>query len=455
MLLAGAAAFVATSIAAYLSLDDLLARDRVREHARQVQLLMRRTGTLLVDMETGQRGFIITGLPAFLEPYSRAVQEFDGTYAALKQQLALDGDETAEMMARLDKMSSRRLAQVSRNIDRRKELGEQALHDLPGFLSGKQLMDDIRRELARLEEVQDERVRQANLGTQAVSERTVVLAVALPAVGCTLIILVSALLRNEHRRRDQAESALQKANHALEGAVAERTEQLRAALDRNRDYTAQLDASIEAERKQLAREVHDQIGQIGTATKMLVLGLRGRLPSGHESDLQELITLADENIATARSISAALRPPLLDDFGLRAALDHYAQSLARRGEIAVHVDLEGEAALSPAQANSLFRIVQEACTNVLRHAQAQRLQLLGRPVEGYTAYQLEIIDDGKGPGDVRADASGLRNMRERAAMLNGRFEFGPAKGPSQARGTRIGVILPINVVQPKRTEAAP
>ncbi len=454
MLLAGAVAFVATSVAAYLSLDELLARDQVREQARQVQLLMRRSGTLLVDMETGQRGFIMTGLPAFLEPYSRALLEFDGTYAALKQQIALDGGEEAEPMARLDKLTSRRLAQVSRNIERRKELGEQALNDLPGFLSGKQLMDDIRRELARLEEVQDERIRQAKLSAQAVRQRTVVLAVALPAVGCILIVLVSALLRNEHRRRDQAESALHKANHALEGAVAEQTEQLRAALDRNRDFTAQLDASIEAERKQLAREVHDQIGQIGTATKMLVLGLRGRLPAGHERDVQELITLADENIATARSISAALRPPLLDDFGLRAALDHYAQNLARRGEIAVDVDLEGEAALSPAQANSLFRIVQEACTNVLRHAQAQRLQLLGRPVEGYTAYQLEIIDDGKGPGDVRADASGLRNMRERAALLNGRFEFGPAKGPSPRRGTRIAVVLPINVVQARPVEAA-
>ncbi len=439
LLLAGTVAFVGTSAALYLGLEDVLDRNKAREHARQAQLLIRRTAMLMLDLETGQRGFIITGQPAFLEPYEHARAEFDDTYKSLRAHLA-EELPVPPPLQRLDVLSRERLAQVERNVGQRWAMGDAVLKDVKGFESGKALMDRIRLELAELEQIEEARVRHADEGTLVVQKRTIVLAGALPAIGTAMIIGAAVALRHQSRRRDEAEQALTTLNQALEQTVANRTGRLREALTRIQHFATELDASIETERRQLAREVHDQIGQIGTSIKMLALSMRRRIGDEHRDSVQELIALADEGINAARSISAALRPPLLDDFGLAAALDHYAKGLARRGGIEVKAELSGDSALTPIQANQLFRIVQEASTNVLRHAAASQLDLRGEQVEGEMLYQLDIIDNGVGLGQVRADASGLRNMRERAAMSGGRLDMG--SGPN-GRGTRVTVILPL------------
>lgn len=438
MLLAGTVAFIGTAVGEYLSLNELFARSTARTYALQAKLLIRRTGALLVDLETGQRGFIITGQAAFLEPYERARHDLDAAQTALKAHLTEDGRALPDAMRRLEYLSAQRMADVEKNVGQRWAIGDAVLKDVAGYVAGKRLMDEIRGELGQLEDFQDQQIATAEAGMQEVRQRTSLLAAGLPAVGCLLIIGATFALRHESRRRDGAERALLKAKATLEETVAQRTEQLRAALARIRGFATAQDESVEAERRRLAREVHDQIGQIGTATKMLVLGLRKRLPQEYEGSLNELLALADEGIHTARNISASLRPPLLDDFGLAAATEFYAKALARQGELEVEVMIDEDGALSSAQANQLFRIMQEAATNVLRHARARRLLLRGSRQAG--GYLLEVIDDGQGPGSVRADASGLRNMRERAALLCGRFEFGP--GP--AGGTRAAVLLPLS-----------
>jgi signal transduction histidine kinase len=176
--------------------------------------------------------------------------------------------------------------------------------------------------------------------------------------------------------------------------------------------------------------------------KMLIIALRQRLGAPVEPMLDELQGMADEAIRAARHISAALRPPLLDELGLEAALNHYLQTLQRQSGLSTSLQLSQADRLSAEQANPLFRIVQEACTNVLRHARAHSLRVVGWPLPeegGIDGYELQVVDDGRGPGDTRADASGLRGMRERAALAGGRFDFGPAPGG----GTRVRVWLPL------------
>lgn len=440
LLMAGTAAFVATAIGEHRSVAELVQRSDARAHALQAQLLLRRTGALLVNLETGQRGFLITGDPAFLEPYERARLEWASTHEALKRHLVPSGQAQPEELARLERLSQQRIAQMARNIARRWAEGEAMLKDLPSYVAGKRLMDEIRGELVRLEVAQDQLISAAERDAEEVQRVTSRLAVILPAIGSLLIIGAVLALLHERRRRDRAEAALKNANNELESQVGVRTAELRAALERIQHFATELDGSVEAERKRLAREVHDQVGQVATAIKMLVLGMRKRLPPGHEEEVGELLSLADESIATARQISAALRPPLLDDFGLGAALEHYGKDLARQSGLEVQVAVADDAALSSTQANQLFRIAQEAATNALRHAHAKRLVLRGEP--RVDCYSFEVIDDGRGPGDVRADAAGLRNMRERAAMAGGRLEFGPAEGG----GTRVGVLLALDAV---------
>jgi signal transduction histidine kinase len=442
LLLAGTAAFVSTAVALYDGLEQVLARNATLEHARQAQLLIRRTATLLLDLETGQRGFIITGQPAMLAPYDRARLIFDANYAELRQHL-YGADPRPADLQRLDELSHERIHQVERNVERRWAIGDAVLKDLKFFESGQQLTEEIRTELARLEAVQDERIRRANSGIRDVQRRTMLLAAALPAVGCVLILGAIVALRHQRRKRDEAEMALHVAKLELEQAVDDRTRRLREALTRIQNFAAELDASIEAERKQLARDVHDQIGQIGTAVKMLSLSLRGKVGTEHQASVQELIALADEAIDTARTISAALRPPLLDDLGLAAALRHYAQGLSRRGDLPVEVDVRDDETLTPAQANQLFRIVQEASTNALRHAEAGLLEIQGALIdageEAEAGYRLEIIDDGIGISKSRLGSSGLLNMRERATLANGRLEIGAGRN---GVGTRVSIVFP-------------
>lgn len=436
LLLTGCVAFIATAVGEHRSLDLSIARGEARAQALQTQLQIRKVGALLVDIETGQRGFIITGQVAFLDPYERARQELARAYAELKQQLQ-QGDPGGASLARLDDFIAQRTAQVERNIERRWQQGEAVLKDLSAYVSGKQLMDDIRHELALLEARQARQIEQATQETAAVQRRTSRLSLVLPAVGLLLIGGALLALLLERRRRDRAEQALLAAKAQLEQAVAERTEALSAALERIQSFALEQDRGIEAERRRLAREVHDQVGQIGTASKMLVLALRKKLAPQKEEMLDELQQLAEETIAVARQISAALRPPLLDDLGLAAALAHHAKGLERQGQLKVALDVRDEERLSAEQRNQLFRILQEAATNVLRHARASRLEIHG--AAGAGGYCMVITDDGIGPGSVRPDASGLRNMRERAALGGGSLDFGP--GPQG--GTRVAVCLPL------------
>ncbi|HEX2011767.1 MAG TPA: CHASE3 domain-containing protein, partial [Roseateles sp.] len=327
LLVAGCIAFVATAYGEHRSLGESVARSAARAQALQTQLQIRKVGGLLVDIETGQRGFIITGQPTFLEPYERALQELKLSYAELKRQLRRDAGGSPPSLERLDGFIERRVQQVERNVEQRWRQGEAVLKDLSAYVSGKLLMDELRHELQLLEVRQERLVEQARRDTEAVQQRTEQLALVLPVVGLLLICGALLALLAERRRRDHAEQALLQSKAALESTVTQRTVALRAALSRIQSFAAELDRGIETERRNLAREVHDQIGQIGTATKMLVLALRKKLAPVREEMLEELLQMADEVIAMARQISAALRPPLLDDLGLAAALAHHAKGL--------------------------------------------------------------------------------------------------------------------------------
>ncbi|MFG6487468.1 CHASE3 domain-containing protein [Roseateles sp. BYS78W] len=441
LLIAAFVAFVGTAVGASQSLTLLLQRDAERSQALRTQAELQRLLSLLVDVETGQRGFIITGQQPFLRPYEEALAELEQLRPGLRRRLA-DNGASPTALQRLDALIQQRLTQTKMTIDRRLRHGDDITRDLSVYVDDKRVMDDLRFEIKELAQLQQERVSAADEATQQVQQRTMRLTQLLPGAGLVTLALALALMLRERRLRDRAESALRDANTGLEREVAQRTEALSRALQRIRSFASELDRGIEAERRRLAREVHDQVGQAGTAMKMLVIALRAKLAPRTEPLLDELQGMADESIRAARQISAALRPPLLDELGLDAALGHYLQTLQRQSGLATTLALDEPDGIAPEQANPLFRIVQEACTNVLRHAAATTLRVAGHPrtQDGRHGYELEVIDNGRGPGDTRADASGLRGMRERAALAGGSFDFGPGLGG----GTRVGVWLPLD-----------
>jgi signal transduction histidine kinase len=261
------------------------------------------------------------------------------------------------------------------------------------------------------------------------------LAVALIAIGAGLW---------GTRRLSRSVASLADRHHAQKGNGAEILEiaAVRQLIDadskRIASFTATQNQAIEEERRRVAREVHDQLGQIFTALKMIVQSVpREAFPPGQEAALNQALEMG---IASARKITADLRPPLLDDLGLADALEHFGKEIARTGNIDCQVAITDSGRLSPDQALGLFRITQEAATNTLRHAQARHIVISGQGKAG--RYTLTINDDGCGfdPGTTRQGAMGLVNMQERAALMGGSCKITSRPGS----GVRIEITLPMN-----------
>jgi signal transduction histidine kinase len=210
-----------------------------------------------------------------------------------------------------------------------------------------------------------------------------------------------------------------------------------------RDTVRRVIDAQELERRRLARELHDETGQALTS---ILLGLKAIRAAGSdeeaeraEAELRELVVQALQDV---RSLAVELRPSALDDFGLVPALERLAQTFAERSGIAAGVEANlGEERLPAETETVLYRLVQEALTNVIKHAAAARVSIvLTRRGGGVSAV---IEDDGRGfsVDGVRDDALGLVGMRERIALLGGTLAVESAAG----EGTALVAYLPIPV----------
>ena len=222
-------------------------------------------------------------------------------------------------------------------------------------------------------------------------------------------------------------------------------EDLRASAEQLRALAARLSEIREEERKSIARELHDQVGQALTALKLDLEWTRGQIDAGAPPEtrarLATMDALLDQTLDTTRRISATLRPAILDDLGLAAALRWQAAEFTQRTGVACETRLpEADPPLAPATALALFRILQEALTNVARHAGAKNVRI-GLTLEGATAI-LTVADDGRGIAPevlARQTSLGLMGMRERALAFGGTLELSAEVG----RGTTVVVRVPV------------
>jgi signal transduction histidine kinase len=193
----------------------------------------------------------------------------------------------------------------------------------------------------------------------------------------------------------------------------------------------------ELERRRLARELHDETGQ---ALASILLGLKPLEEQVGEEHVALIRELVGSALAEVRRLTVELRPPALDDFGLEAALERLAGVVGERSglEVRLRVGL-AERELAAEQETAIYRIVQEAITNVVKHADARSISVVVAASEG--GVRAVVEDDGRGfdPGAVRDDALGLVGMRERVHLLGGRFEVESAR----ESGTRIVAELPL------------
>lgn len=218
-----------------------------------------------------------------------------------------------------------------------------------------------------------------------------------------------------------------------------------AALERSRRALRELSASVvdarEEERRRISRELHDELGQRLTALKIDLANLAAaaQLRAG-DTRVTAMSAMIDDTLASVRRIASDLRPLMLDDLGLSAAIGWLGSDASKRIGIPVHVRVpDQEPDVDQRVAISLYRMVQEALTNVARHAQAREAWVELR-VHG-PMLRLEVADDGIGAAATtqhRPGSFGLMGLRERARMLGGEFSIGPRPGG----GTRVVVRLP-------------
>jgi len=214
------------------------------------------------------------------------------------------------------------------------------------------------------------------------------------------------------------------------------------AEERMRELSQQLVATQEEERKNLSRELHDHVGQMLTALRM-ELGRIDRMRAGFDAGIGPAVTecrrLVDSMVRTVRDLALGLRPSMLDDFGLQPALEWHVRDFARRYAVRVDLNIHGDfSALPEAYRTCVYRAVQEALTNCIRHAQARAIAVT---ITGQAdRLDVSITDDGVGlDGQRRRGGLGLRGIEERVRKLNGVMSIHSKPG----RGTTLAIRLPL------------
>ena len=200
----------------------------------------------------------------------------------------------------------------------------------------------------------------------------------------------------------------------------------------------------EDERRRLARELHDGIGQNLTALKHQLALLRDALAPEQDAARQRTtvaLSLCAQTLDDTRHLSRLLRPQVLDDLGLEAALHWLARTLGEAGGVRCEIDVEDLPSLGNEVETLAFRVAQEALTNVVKHAQARTARIRARVRVGWL--QIEVEDDGRGcdPASVSNGlGSGVGGMRERVRLHGGRFALSARPGG----GCRVQAQVPLD-----------
>ncbi|HYM80641.1 MAG TPA: GAF domain-containing protein [Candidatus Limnocylindria bacterium] len=272
-------------------------------------------------------------------------------------------------------------------------------------------------------------------------------ALGLPVLVGSTVVGVLEFFLTEARQPDEEMLHVLGHTGAQIGRVMERQRadtELRKSRELFRTLAGRVQSVREEEQSRIARQVHDELGQRLTAMRLDLSWLARRLDGESEAArhrVDQMIEGVDATLDVVREITAELRPAMLEDLGLPAAIEWLTQRFARQSGIAATFESRlPDASVDRDRALAAFRIVQEALTNVARHARATRVTVTGEAADG--ELRLEVLDDGRGIAAqdlAKPRALGLVGMRERANAYGGTVSIVPSPG----RGTRVLVRIPL------------
>ncbi len=398
-----------------------------------VRLDVRRLLRLMVDAETGQRGYLLTGREEYLAPYNQAVKEIGEVLRRLTPYYAGQSQQVHDFEA-MARAIERKLSEIDTTLKLRREGKDSAWQGLIDTDIGKDAQDTIRRSADKLEQAELQRL---NMHQNQINQTLLIARLGVATMTVLSVLAFYFYLKQTRalgEQRERQREQLQAERDLLETEVERRTEDL-TVLARH------LQHAQESERSHLARELHDELGALLTSAKLDVARLQSRLPSAAPEvaeRLRHLNAALNDGIALKRRIIEDLRPSALSHLGLTVSLDILTREFGQRSGLAVHT------AFDPVQLDesgelTVYRFVQEALTNIAKYAKASRVDVgLHAADDGV---EVTVQDDGAGfdPAQVRRSAHGLSGMRFRVEAEGGRMQLKAQPG----QGTRLAAWLPL------------
>ena len=443
------AAVVALFVAAQSGQRRLEAASRRVELGAERQRALSDVSQLLRQAESSQRGYILVGDPEYLIPFQEASGRLAQAQARLEVAFATAPPALHVDIGQVERLSDTKFAEMRATLDLFRTRGRAAAVDLIRADVGMHTMTRIEELVGRIEAEETSEVLQASRSWR--TSRWVSLAITSTALAASmgLLLFLTRLSLRQLRSKEREAEGLAERQAELERLVQRRTEELS-------ELSTHLQSLAEKEKSALSRELHDELGGLLVAARMDVSWLEERLTTA-DAEVQGYFKRVHEalqsGVEVKRRVVENLRPTLLDNLGLFPALRwQAADTCGRAGLKYVERYPKEELLLTPEASIAVFRIVQEALTNILKHARAQTVEI---SIEMQGPWLLvRVRDDGVGlPLErLRAPRShGLAAMRHRAAGLGGQWQVHrPASG-----GTQIEVRLPLERVLAEAAAGAP
>jgi signal transduction histidine kinase len=407
------------------------------------QALLTRYLRLVLDAESSQRGFLLTGDKRYLRGFDPAVRSLDPMLNRIVTDLRESGLEAdATKAAEMRTTAGKKVGEMQAALRLYGEVDRESALQLVDTDIGQRAMTDLRHQLRELYDHEAERLAAAHASSERDLQTARVLLGAASFLSLVLVILIGALLGRDMRRRAEESTQLGERNRELDRTVQQRTAMLF-------HLSSSLQKVAEREKAALARELHDELGGLLVATKIDVSWLRKRVDDGSEASTlrwERVLRCMDEGLTLKRRIIESLRPTLLDNVGLIAALRWLVDESLRRAGIACEERYpETMPDLSPDARIAVFRVVQECLMNITKHAKAKSVLLSITANDGELS--VVIRDDGVGIDESRIEtpqSHGLLGMRHRIESFDGDLAI-RSLGPGV--GTECRITIPLERIR--------
>jgi signal transduction histidine kinase len=386
--------------------------------AEERQAMISRYLRLVLDAERSQRGFLLTQNPRYLRGFDPAVRALDPMLDRIVTDLRSSGyEEDANRAQNLRTITGMKVNEMQSSLRLYGEAGHAAALQLIETDIGQSAMKQLRDELRILWDSETDRLLAAHESSERDLQTSRVLLAAASFLSLVLVVLVGVLLGRDMQRRDAEARTLGARNRELDRTVQQRTAMLF-------HLSSSLQKVAEREKAALARELHDELGGLLVASKIDISWLRKHVDDGSEAAKlrwERVLSSLDEGLSLKRRVIESLRPTLLDNVGLVAALRWLTDETLRRQGIACEEQYpETLPELSPDARIALFRVIQECLMNIVKHAKAK--SVLIRITVDDDQFNVMVRDDGVGIDESRIEtpkSHGLLGMRHRIESLDG------------------------------------